>query len=308
MPSYSKISFDICLFYYFRWFEWLFRGNWNRYNDDQLVNWKNDNRSPIKRHSNIDIWYCNLINSNCNKKKLKFFLNLLISCWWKQFPLEYLYIVQFKSNNYFYFNRKNQLNQLQLTFGVQGFTFWQALDKIPPKFRTTRESFATHFYISPGITPARDKNESFRIFPGMGMEGRDTRLINVQWRRRYTRISRLNTSGTVERRITRVPYAGVKFREIKNSEIYPLARYTRDPRGGRLLAWRTTVSFHPFPRFVWCAIWSSCGGWSYCAYLSRMEENSGRNRKFEVFSHHVGLFKNNSWNSAIYKLICRDKK
>lgn len=61
----------------------------------------------------------------------------------------------------------------------------------------------------------------------MGMEGRDTRLINVQWRRRYTRISRLNTSGTVERRITRVPYAGVKFREIKNSEYTHL----RDIRG-----------------------------------------------------------------------------
>lgn len=55
------------------------------------------------------------------------------------------------------------------------------------------------------------------------------RLINVQWRtaRRYTRILRLNTADAAKRRITRVPYVGIKFREIKNSEIHLLARYTR---------------------------------------------------------------------------------
>lgn len=110
---------------------------------------------------------------------------------------------------------------------------------------TEEETVRNTFLHFSRITPARDKNESLRIFPALGW---DTRLINVQWR--YTRISRLNTSGTVGRRITRVPYAGVKFREIKNSEIYPLARYTSRPRGGMLLAWRTTVSLHPLPHFV----------------------------------------------------------
>lgn len=209
-----------------------------------------------------------------------------------------IYWISIHSNN-FYFNHENQLNQLQLIFGVEGFTFSTSFRQNSSKVSNDSGIVRNTFLHFSGITPPRDKNESLRIFPAAGMEGRDTRLINVQWRRRYTRISRLNTSGRVERRITRVPYAGVKFREIKNSEIYPLARYTRGPRGGRLLAWRTTVSFHPFRIFSFSFGAWQFGGRSYCAYLSRMEENSGKNRKFEV---PFGLF----WNTN--KVICEIHK
>lgn len=151
---------------------------------------------------------------------------------------------------------------------------------------TEEETVRNTFLHFSRITPTRDKNESLRIFPALGW---DTRLINVQWRRRYTRISRLNTSGTVGRRITRVPYAGVKFREIKNSEIYPLARYTRS-KGWDASCLANNCFSSPFRIFVWwAAIWSSCGGWSYCAYLSRIW---GKDIGSLMFLRHFGLFGN----------------